>query len=123
MADTQWEELDGSAYLVRTKGERYTRIAEAIARSTKALDSIVDEIGTKSLAMDETRKLAATVSESIDKAQTRYREAGDALTTAALRPGHRPRSGVGRADVHRRAALHRHPRRARRRDPCGDPRR
>jgi hypothetical protein len=83
MADTQWEELDGSAYLVRTKGERYTRIAEAIARSTKALDSIVDEIGTKSLAMDETRKLAATVSESIDKAQTRYREAGDALTTYA----------------------------------------
>jgi hypothetical protein len=83
MADTQWQELDGSAYLVRSKGERYGQIADAIARSTKALDSIVDEIGTKSLAMDETRKLAETVRESIDKAQTRYSETGAALTAYA----------------------------------------
>ncbi|PFG44596.1 hypothetical protein ATJ88_3326 [Isoptericola jiangsuensis] len=83
MADTQWEELDGSATLVRSKADRYTAIADAIQRSTKALDSIVTEISTKSLAMDETRNLAETVRESIDKAQLRYHEAGDALSTYA----------------------------------------
>ena len=81
MGDAQWQELEGSSYLVVVKGEKYAKIAEAIQRSTRALDQIVDEIGTKSLAMDETRKLASTVKESIDKAQVRYEQTGEALRT------------------------------------------
>lgn len=79
MADRQWEELDGTPSLVIDKGERYQRIAEAIQRSTGALQAITDEIETKSLAMDAIRKLASDVREDIDKAQTRYSETGAAL--------------------------------------------
>jgi hypothetical protein len=79
MGDAQWQELEGSSYLVISKGEKYAAIADAIQRSTRALDQIVDEIDTKSLAMDETRKLAETVKESIDKARDRYHETGEAL--------------------------------------------
>lgn len=85
MADTQWEELDGSATLVRSKADRYTAIADAIQRSTKALDSIVTEISTKSLAMDETRNLAETVR----RASTRR----SCATTRRATPCRRTRTG------------------------------
>lgn len=79
MADRQWQELDGSPDLVISKGESYQRIAEAIQRSTGALQAITDEIDTKSLAMDAIRKLAGDVREDIDKARARYDETGAAL--------------------------------------------
>lgn len=87
MTDTPWQELDGTAWLVESKGRRYAELAEAIQRSTRALQKITDEIDTKSLAMDETRKLAETVRENITKAEERYRATGQALQTygAALR--------------------------------------
>jgi hypothetical protein len=79
--DRQWEELEGTPSLVVAKGRRYAELADAIGRSVTALKSISDEIGTRSLAMDETRKLADTVRESIEKAKDRYRETGSALQT------------------------------------------
>ncbi|WP_159791659.1 coiled-coil domain-containing protein [Puerhibacterium puerhi] len=79
MADTPYQELQGSPALVASKARKYIEIADAIQRSTSALKKISDEIETKSLAMDETREKAEKVRESIEKAQDRYRETGSAL--------------------------------------------
>jgi hypothetical protein len=51
MGDTQWEKLDGSAYLVRSKGEKYQRIAEAISRASASLQNIVDDTNTTAKSM------------------------------------------------------------------------
>ncbi|AEG45266.1 hypothetical protein [Isoptericola variabilis] len=81
MGDTQWEKLDGRPYTVAAKGRRYQEIAEAIARSTKTLRAIEDEMANTSLALDKTRSLAGEVRESIDKARVRYEQTGEALET------------------------------------------
>lgn len=79
MADTQWEKLDGDADLVRSKGRKYQDIADAIARATATLDSIVDDASTTAQSMDATKKLASDVRDDIAKATDRYRYTGDAL--------------------------------------------
>ncbi|WP_454851535.1 hypothetical protein [Promicromonospora soli] len=79
MGDTQWEELDGDGSLLKVKGQAYVDIADAIARSMGALDNITDQIESKSLAMDKTRKVATDVRDSIKNAEGRYRETGAAL--------------------------------------------
>lgn len=79
MGDTQWEELDGDGSLLKTKGQAYVDIADAIVRSMGALNNITDQIDNKSLAMDKTRKVATDVRDSIKNAEGRYRETGAAL--------------------------------------------
>ncbi|WP_402462027.1 hypothetical protein [Isoptericola aurantiacus] len=79
MTDTQWRKLDGDAELVRTKGEKYRQIADAIDRATTTLQAIVDDTGTTAQSMDATRRLASDVLEDIAKATVRYRDTGDAL--------------------------------------------
>ncbi|MFV2145630.1 hypothetical protein [Isoptericola sp. G70] len=83
MGDTQWQKLDGNAELVRSKGQKYQEIADAIERATSTLESIVDDASTTAQSMDETKKLASDVKEDISKATERYRETGDALVSYA----------------------------------------
>ncbi len=83
MSDRQWEKLDGEPDVVRSKGEKYQQIADAIERASRTLDNITNEIDSKSLAMEKTRALAGEVSEDISKAMERYRYAGDALVEYA----------------------------------------
>lgn len=83
MSDRQWEKLDGEPDVVRSKGEKYQKIADAIERASRTLDNITNEIDSKSLAMEKTRALAGEVSEDISKAMDRYRYAGDALVAYA----------------------------------------
>jgi hypothetical protein len=87
MSDTQWQELDGEAGTVESKGRSYTELAEAIARSVTTLQQIVDDTNTTAKSMDKTRKLAGEVREDIEKAKDRYSYTGEALTTygASLR--------------------------------------
>jgi archaellum component FlaC len=88
MGDTQWEELDGEPHSVAEKGRKYQEIAAAIERSMTSLTNIENEMGSTSLALDKTRKLAGEVRDSIEKAKVRYRDTGEALETYgnALRP-------------------------------------
>jgi predicted nucleic acid-binding Zn-ribbon protein len=81
MSDTQWQELDGEAGTVESKGRSYTELAEAIARSVSTLQQIVDDTNTTAKSMEKTRKLAGEVREDIEKARERYSYTGEALTT------------------------------------------
>ncbi|GAB2451879.1 hypothetical protein [Xylanimonas ulmi] len=83
MADVEFEPLLGDPSLVERKGEEYKNVADAIRRSLVNLDRITEEIRTKSLAMDETRKLAGDVRDDIVRALDRYSETGEALTSYA----------------------------------------
>ncbi|WP_166845553.1 hypothetical protein [Isoptericola sp. BMS4] len=87
MSDTQWQELDGEASVVESKGRTYTELAEAITRSVGTLQQIVDDTNTTAKSMEATRKLAGEVREDIEKARDRYSTTGEALSTygAALR--------------------------------------
>jgi|GEM_PF-816446 len=84
MADTQWQELDGEADVVQSKGRKYTELAEAIGRSVSTLQQIVDDTNTTAKSMEATRKLAGDVREDIEKAKERYSYTGDALTTYGI---------------------------------------
>lgn len=81
--DVQYEVLAGDPSLVKSKGEEYKAIAEAISASVRTLDNIVDQVEQKSLAMEATRDLARDVASDIRKATARYQETGDALVTYA----------------------------------------
>jgi uncharacterized membrane protein len=81
MSDTQWEELDGEPDTVGAKGRTYSDLAEAITRSVRTLQQIVDDTNTTAKSMEKTRKLAGEVREDIEKAKERYSSTGEALTT------------------------------------------
>lgn len=81
--DVEYEVLAGDPDMVKTKGEEYQAIAEAISASVRTLDDIVDQVNQKSLAMDATRDLAQDVASDIRKATDRYKKTGDALVTYA----------------------------------------
>jgi len=81
--DVQYQVLAGDPGIVETKGKEYQEIAEAISRSVRTLDDIVDQVDQKSLAMDATRDLAGDVASDIRKVTERYRETGDALVAYA----------------------------------------
>ncbi|MFD6175614.1 MULTISPECIES: hypothetical protein [unclassified Isoptericola] len=83
MSDTQWHTLDGNADTVKTKGEKYQEIAEAITRALTTLDQIVDDATTTAQSMDATKSLASDVREDIKKATDRYQVTGDALVAYA----------------------------------------
>lgn len=83
MSDAQWQKLDGEPTLVRTKGEKYQEIADAINRAKATLDKIVDDASTTAKSMDATKSLASDVREDITKATDRYRYTGEALVDYA----------------------------------------
>lgn len=83
MSDAQWAKLDGEPSLVKSKGEKYQEIADAIGRASVTLQNIVDDTGTTAKSMDATRSLASEVREDIAKAMDRYRYTGDALVAYA----------------------------------------
>ncbi len=77
--------------MVRYDGQRYLEIADAIKTASRQLRSI--DLGAYvSLAVDELRELSGKVAADIERAETRYREAGGA--PARLRPGARLRAGL-----------------------------
>ena len=81
--DVQYQVLAGDPTIVDSKGKEYQAIAQAIGRSVRTLDDIVEQVDQKSLAMDATRDLAGDVASDIRKVTERYRETGDALVAYA----------------------------------------
>lgn len=78
--DTPYQPLKGDPGLISKKAAHYASIADAIARSVRALDKVSDEDTMKSKAVAQIREAARTVKDDIDKAQNRYRVTADALT-------------------------------------------
>ncbi|MBF4161472.1 hypothetical protein [Nocardioides acrostichi] len=85
-----WSPLDmgsdptpGDAATVLAAGKHYTEVADAIELASRRLKELAENPDMKSEAVEKFRGKATTVSTNVSKAETRYRETGEALTTYA----------------------------------------
>lgn len=78
---TSSDPVPGEPTVVLESGRHYRDVANAIGRTKNSLNEIATMSDIESKAVDKLRERAEKVRENISKAETRYREVGDALVT------------------------------------------
>ncbi len=76
--EAKYDKLAGDADLVKTKGQEYADLGDAILEACAVLQAILD-VEMCSEAIEATRETATSVKADIEKAADRYRATGDAL--------------------------------------------
>ncbi|MCR8672014.1 hypothetical protein, partial [Agrococcus sp. HG114] len=77
------EQLAGQWQAVEGHGDAYLRTADAIERAIEHLRAVRDEDATVARSFDRVRESAASVSEQLGRATSRYRVTGQALVDYA----------------------------------------